>query len=264
MPVPFNLSAAEVGGQRLFCKEAGLATKTDKLIIDALRKASVQPGGHMPFASKSESGLFPSSAIGRQAAEQAAAERLFNNSGAHWTITESGFAMLLERTSSRQVLDDCVRALESRQGQLDDIRSSLDHLTSCLEGLRSTVARLSPGQQSIRPLTVTDSAGDHAILTALGRWQAEAGGDCPLPELFRQAELVEAGLSVGKFHDAIRRLQQQGQLGLQPWTGPLYRMPEPQFALMVGHEVAYYASLRTGSPRPEYSTDDALSPIDRD
>jgi len=29
-----------------------------------------------------------------------------------------------------------------------------------------------------------------------------------------------------------------------PWTGPLYDLPEPHFALLVGHEVAYYASSR--------------------
>ena len=31
------------------------------------------------------------------------------------------------------------------------------------------------------------------------------------------------------------------QVYLHPWTGPLYALPEPAFALLVGHEVAYYA-----------------------
>ena len=31
---------------------------------------------------------------------------------------------------------------------------------------------------------------------------------------------------------------------VHPWTGPMYEMPEPSFALLVGHEVAYYASYR--------------------
>ena len=34
---------------------------------------------------------------------------------------------------------------------------------------------------------------------------------------------------------------------LHPWTGPLYALPQPPFALMVGHEIDYYASLRDGS-----------------
>jgi len=29
-----------------------------------------------------------------------------------------------------------------------------------------------------------------------------------------------------------------------PWTGTLYSIPEPEFAFLVGHEVAYYVSLK--------------------
>jgi hypothetical protein len=51
-------------------------------------------------------------------------------------------------------------------------------------------------------------------------------------------------LSIGQFHDVLRRLHERDQVYLHPWTGPLYAMPEPQVALLVGHEIAYYASIR--------------------
>ena len=51
-------------------------------------------------------------------------------------------------------------------------------------------------------------------------------------------------MSVGLFHDALRQLHEDHQVYLHPWTGPLYALPEPAFALLVGHEVAYYASIR--------------------
>ena len=44
--------------------------------------------------------------------------------------------------------------------------------------------------------------------------------------------------------DGLRKLHQQEQIYLHPWTGPLYDLPEPALALLVGHEVAYYASRR--------------------
>ena len=49
-------------------------------------------------------------------------------------------------------------------------------------------------------------------------------------------------LTIGAFHDTLRALQTAGDIYLHPWTGPLYDIPEPPYALLVGHEVAYYAS----------------------
>lgn len=69
------------------------------------------------------------------------------------------------------------------------------------------------------------------------------GQDCPLPELYRKLE-PGARLSIGHFHDCLRRLHEENQIYLHPWTGPLYALPEPAYALLVGHEIAYYASVR--------------------
>ena len=84
-----------------------------------------------------------------------------------------------------------------------------------------------------------------AVLSYLGRRQdAGATEDCPLPELFRHARLSSPGLTIGHFHDGLRRLLDAGHIYLHPWTGPLYALPEPPYALLVGHEIAYYASKR--------------------
>ncbi len=83
------------------------------------------------------------------------------------------------------------------------------------------------------------------VLDALTR-RHEAGtlADCPLPELYRQTRARRTRLTVGQFHDALRRLYASGKIYLHPWTGPLYELPEPACALLVGHEVSYYASVR--------------------
>jgi hypothetical protein len=79
----------------------------------------------------------------------------------------------------------------------------------------------------------------------LESWQAaESLEDCPLPELYHSARRACATLTIGLFHDGIRTLHERKQIYLHPWTGPLYEIPEPALALLVGHEIAYYASMR--------------------
>ena len=70
--------------------------------------------------------------------------------------------------------------------------------------------------------------------------------DCTLPELYRALADLGPAPSIGAFHDCLRTLHADGALALHSWTGPLYALPEPQFALLVGHGIAFYASLKSG------------------
>jgi hypothetical protein len=76
------------------------------------------------------------------------------------------------------------------------------------------------------------------------RYAAGCLADCPLPELFRHLKSYQANVTLGQFHDMLRELLADRKIYLHPWTGPLYELPEPACALLAGHEVAYYASLR--------------------
>ena len=92
--------------------------------------------------------------------------------------------------------------------------------------------------------TLDDLAG--AVLAHLADWAASAGAaqDCPLPDLYKSLSVREVPPTIGAFHDCLRALHAGRQVYLHPWTGPLYALPEPSCALLVGHEVAYYASAR--------------------
>jgi hypothetical protein len=231
-----------------------LADKLAPLIINALRKAAVDRAGLLLFAGRSEPGLFPASALGKQAADRACAAELLRRVDGHddrWTITPAGTERLREETSPRQILEDCVRALESRQDQISELQATLDGMFEQMQGLRSTIEQLLPSMSAGGEPPMRDAG----ILTALNRWQADAAEDCPLPELFQQAELLTPGITIGQFHDALRRLHDAERVYLHPWTGPLYDMPEPRFALLIGHEIAYYASGR----RLNNHTDDRLA-----
>jgi hypothetical protein len=82
------------------------------------------------------------------------------------------------------------------------------------------------------------------ILARLGDWSGAAGEDCPLPRLFDSLSVCEHQPTIGEFHDCLRQLKADGAIYLHPWTGPLYALPEPAYALLVGHNIAYYASVR--------------------
>lgn len=54
---------------------------------------------------------------------------------------------------------------------------------------------------------------------------------CPLPELFAALVAPHPGLTIGGFHDGLRRLHERRVVRLQPATGEVVR---PEFALLVG------------------------------
>lgn len=186
-----------------------------------------------------------------------------------YVITDKGMAWLMNQASPREVLGDFVRVLEERQTQLGDLLIFVRELQTSFEQLRTNAEKVlhyvqQPGALSLfknsddsqpnyfwQPEPSANDRGDDAVdwpallLDHLAKWQGSAAAeDCPLPELFRQINSWKPGMTLGRFHDALRQLQETDRVYLHPWTGPLYEIPEPAFALLVGHEVAYYASYR--------------------
>ena len=183
-------------------------------------------------------------------------------------ITDKGLTYLLGQVSPRQVLEDFVRTLETRRHQADDLLNLAHSMQQNIEATKANVEKVlqhtyklegSPERGGAPSnlkalfagfLSDTDSsdaapcepaANTDAIVAELTRWQhASASEDCPLPQLYRQSSPP----SIGAFHDALRQLHDLGKIYLHPWTGPLYDIPEPPYALLIGHEIAYYASIR--------------------
>ncbi|HXG09042.1 MAG TPA: hypothetical protein VNK04_04570 [Gemmataceae bacterium] len=233
-----------------------MADKSMPLILTALSRAAADPVGLPLHGTRTAPGLFAATAAGKLAAQRCKEEgylrvlRTETRGKAALevcTITEKGLAYLLAQTSPRQVLEDLVRALQSRQAQADELLAVARQMQEGLEALRATAEKVL--EQVSRPASVGPAASANgaetwpaAALACLARWEASgASEDCPLPELYRQ---TAASLTIGQFHDGLRRLYEQAQIYLHPWTGPLYEIPEPPYALLIGHEIAYYASLR--------------------
>jgi hypothetical protein len=246
-----------------------LADKSTQLILDALTRAAGEPAGLSLFAQKSEPGLFPATSLAKTAAERAKSDGLLQvveNEGKGrprevGVLTDKGRGYLVSQASPRQVLEDFVRVLEERQSTVAELAASVERMAAGLQAMHAVVAQLLPrlGDHYSKNGTVMNAllapprpnataATDTLIADVkarLAEWHASAGAahDCPLPDLYRKLEATGT-VSVGAFHDALRQLHDDHQIYLHPWTGPLYALPEPAFALMVGHEVAYYASVR--------------------
>jgi hypothetical protein len=199
-------------------------------------------------------------------------------------VTDKGLSFLLGQVQPRQVLEDLVRAVEARQFQLGNLVSAAQQAHASLDALRGVAEKVleqvvqhangnghastneawqrfqasgvasAPRERgdtearNTRFANATPLADNRAyeatLLSLLNQWHASgASEDCPLAELYRRSCQTHT-LTIGQFHDVLRRLQERDQVYLHPWTGPLYAMPEPQVALLVGHEIAYYASIR--------------------
>ena len=254
-----------------------MADKSTELILDALTRAVADPHGQPLFASKSIPGLFAATGSAKTAAQRCKDEDFLRvvrtetrgkNSLEICTLTEKGLTYLLGQSSPRQVLEDLVRAVEARQEQFTRLAASVDQARASLDALKTTTAKvLEQVLQTAKPrvspnelwekfqsnggrqpsVGMPDTGGSRpplaeTILSLLDQWQPTATtGDYPLPDLYRRA-CPSQQFSIGQFHDALRRLHDAGQVYLHPWAGPLYDMPEPSVALLVGHEIAYYAS----------------------
>jgi hypothetical protein len=245
---------------RCRAKEGALADKSTQLVLDALSRALAEPGGLPLHGSKAAPGLFPTTPRARQAADRCRQQGYLHilRSEIHGkaqrevcALTEQGLAYLLDQLSPRRVLEDLVRALEARQAQVGELLASARQTQANLEALGATVEKVLRQLHGRTPAgEATNGNGSEtwpaAVLAHLAQWRAAgASEDCPLPELYRAARVAAPDLTLGRFHDGLRHLHEHGRIYLHPWTGPLYDLPEPPCALLVGHEVDYYASLRS-------------------
>jgi hypothetical protein len=240
--------------------------KSTSLVLEALGRAVAEPAGMPLHCGKGSPGLFAASAPAKQAAQRCKEEGFLRvvqtesrGKGVHeiCALTEKGLAYLLEQVNPKPVLEDLVRVLEARASQVAELVSAARQTQARLEALKAiaekVLARIQQPTGGATPLPCDRSVGavnggDIWIPAVLSHLRSRrASGvleDCPLPELFRIAQKTASALSIGHFHDAIRRLHGQHQLYLHPWTGPLPELPEPSLALLIGHEIAYYASAR--------------------
>ena len=267
-----------------------MADKITQQLLDALTKAAAHPGGLPLHANKTEPGLFLPTSAAKPAAEKCladgfvkvvATDRKGKSPRDLYGLTDAGWEFLLAQVNPKQVLEDFVRVLEDRRGEVGELLVTARQMADSLQGLKDAVSRVLPVVSATRvpdlrsrepqasappttlpfgprlreelepePIATAVAVLDEApevelapiILAKLADWNEAT--DCTLPELYRSLSLLDSPPTIGEFHDCLRALSADGMVSLPAWTGPLYAMPEPAYAMMNGHGIAYYASLR--------------------
>jgi hypothetical protein len=246
-----------------------MADKSLEIMLDGLTRAVAEPAGLPLFAYRKSPGLFHSTAPARLAASRCKDEGYLHvvrseSRGKRLqevcAITEKGLAYLLTQVSPKRILEQLVEVLGDRGTQAEQLITTAHHWQAELEKMRAHVANVLDQLQSSPssgPASLCNGSA-HAV-TPPDAWLLEAvrhlhqrsdsavAGDCPLPDLYKHALSSTQNLTIGLFHDGLRKLHEQEKIYLHPWTGPLYEIPEPPYAIMIGHEVAYYASAKNDS-----------------
>jgi hypothetical protein len=237
-----------------------LADKFTPLILEALSRVAADTEGVPLHGGKNVPGLFSTSPAGKQAAQRSKEEGLLRvvrtetkarTVTEFCAITEKGLAYLLDQVNPKRVVEEFVRALENRQTQISDLLDAARDMENSLASLKLIAERVL--QRVERPTAVGPvpcSNGNEAwpgeVVAHLARWhESGAPEDCTLPTLYSHATQIAPHLTIGQFHDGLRKLHQEQQIYLHPWSGPLHELPEPALALLTGHEIAYYASIRS-------------------
>ena len=238
-----------------------MADKSSQLMLDALRRAVTDPHGLPLHGNKKTSGLFAATAAGKQAAQRCQDEGYLHvlhldasgkSTQAYFAASEKGLAYLLEQVSPREVLEDLVRTLEARQAQVGELvatarrwQSGLDGLQAAVRGILLEIQKPGGASTGTSPSANGSEIWLAEVVACLSAWHAAGkSSDYPLPDLYRKVQHLAHDLTIGRFHDGLRKLHVQQRIYLHPWTGPLHEMPEAAYALLIGHEIVYYASIR--------------------
>lgn len=237
-----------------------MADKSTALVLDALSRAVADPAG-LPLHGGKSAGLFAATAAAKQAAEQCKQEGYLHvvrtetkgkTSHEICAITAKGLAYLLAQVSPKKVLEDLVRALEARQSATGELLMSARQMQAGLDALKATAEKVlqhvnKAGASCVPPPSPAAANGSETwtgtILSYLTRWQSSgASEDCSVPDLYRQARQASPQLTIGHFHDGLRRLHERRLLHLLPPAAVPGEMAQPEYALFDGGNVLYYVT----------------------
>jgi len=245
--------------------------KEDEILLEALKKAVAAMEEQRLFRSGKWSGLFPSKhGVSGAAATRAVRDGLFEvvrvekrgKVSIDWVrITPAGVDHLYHNESPVILLRELKQNLASSQQSLPaflnqlnaEWKQTLQDFSQRLETTQRTLHSLAHRvEEALRrldtpptsaPETVARSTpwSDEALAYLERRQIAGVSNGCPLPELFAAVRSRFPELSLIDFHSGLRRLHDHRALRLLPFDGPAEKIPQPEYALLEGAQLMYYA-----------------------
>ncbi len=240
------------------------------LLLEALKTGAVQPGETRLYRSGKLPGLFAQRThLHAEVATQAVRDGLLEvvrieargKSTLEWVrVTPKGREFLLQQESPARALQD-LRELLALQASgmpawLDAMRQRLDtmqqqflaEVTLVRQQLDHLASRVAETLQRLDQANVVADEPTVAWATCAIQYLEQRGpaglpGSCSLGELFSSARQRHPDLTVKEFHQGLRRLQERELLQLLPHRDSGLP-PGPEFALLDGASVYYYAAPR--------------------
>ncbi len=142
---------------------------------------------------------------------------------------------------------DVLRAVAPSNGAALDPAPILAALTTALSRIESPTIKppVVAKQPDPTPKPAPDSAGavTDEIVSFVATWTREKTVGPPLDAIMKHLRVSHPQLTVGAFHDALRRLvgANPPSIKLSGWSKTIHELPDPELALFVKHTVMYYA-----------------------
>ncbi len=146
----------------------------------------------------------------------------------------------------KQGLTDALRPFDSLPAALQELKRAL---TATLEQVKPVdidelSKRLAPAPPAAEPVLSKEASwGDDVIRMAGEQKQRNPFQRLTLPQVFERVRAQHPHLTLGQFHDGLRRLQDEKRIRLGPYTQALATLDDPRNALFLDREVKYYVEL---------------------
>lgn len=243
----------QVRGGNAHQYEAIMAAKkgsAEDTALEAMRKLVADPRPRVLFG---KSGIFSSKKNHQDAASLCQTNSWLESTQEMikkehlYRITINGIHAVLSKTDSAEVL-------KSLQASLGEIEASLRDIPDKVVALQSAVTSIAAKSQPpdiatlARQLAASSSSDVNRLESAIrdilaARKASGEGGDCSLSDLYKNLQERVSPLTIGAFHDALRKLKKEGKLRLTHWALPLMEIPESDLAFVTSHKVMYYVDL---------------------
>lgn len=246
--------------------------KITEVLVDALKQAMAVPDEQRLYRSGKLAGLFPSRAgASAEAATRALNDKLLEVSrietkgktAIEWVrLTPHGLNFVYEHESPLRVLEEVRDLLHvTREGMplwmtkiqqewnaagerlADDVRQLAQRLDALTRRVDEALRRVD--LQRVEKTNGADATipwASQALAYLDRRREGGRTGQCPLPELFAALRAADTALSIPNFHGGLRRLFDRRAVELLPFEGSAAELPEPEYALLDGECVYYYAT----------------------
>lgn len=182
-----------------------------------------------------------------------------------YRVTAQGIREALENTEPVTLVRHLLPALQENQQTLRVLREQLGGMNGLLEALTTAVNQLAqktivpnleqllakmqadrPATETLPPAASSDTGFDwfgEVVKMAQEQKQRNPYQRLTLSQIYERLKTTQPSLTLGRFHDGLRTLQEQRRIQLGPYTQALATLDDARNALYLDREVKYYVDL---------------------